>query len=328
MSYDLFVHSPQQPPIDIIRLTERMRVLGWEIRVLDDSYGTPSILSTGPVPDDGMVFGWDLTSPDAQRCDALFPIGGTVDLNRLPDDLLSLDGSELSYELHPTPEEEMDPDDWTEMMKDLPSDKQDIIRKAAIRYYLRTSAHLNLFRFIFQGDLCLAVAQACDGLIEDPQEGTYRWARDVTPASHTPMERAVAEYDAMFPKPWWRKALDHLAGNDDQLRPDGVNNLLWLVFLESALRVFRLGLGLHFQRYFSPFLLLTALLFLAIGFGLLRGHRWSWSTMFIAYPLAVGVDVLMSLSNGFGLNDGLRLGMIALAVAYLLSKKVREHFGV
>jgi len=171
------------------------------------------------------------------------------------------------------------------------------------------------------------VAQECRGLIEDPQDGKHSWAHEVPPDARTLIERAMAEYERMFPKPWWRKALDHLvAGDDDDLpRPNGVNNLLWLAFLESGLRVFKLTLALNFRQHFSPFWLLTALLFLALG--IFRGWRWSWWTMLIAYPLAVGADVLMSQSNGFSLIDG-RLILVVLAVAYLLSGKVRGYFGV
>lgn len=189
VSYDLFVHTRQQAPIDIPRLTERMRTLGWEIRVLDDSYSMASILAAGPVPEDGMVFGWDRTSPDAERCDALFPFGGTVDLHQLPDTLLSLSGSGISFTLHPTPEEEMDPEDWAEAIKNLPLEKIETIREAAIRYHMRTSAHVNLFRFIFQSDLSLAVARECRGLIEDSQEVTYPWAHEVRHDSRRPIDR-------------------------------------------------------------------------------------------------------------------------------------------
>jgi hypothetical protein len=328
MSYVLFVHTRHQIPIEIARLTERMRGIGWEIRVLDTAPDEPVVVAAGPIPEDGMVFGWDCEDPDADRCDALFPFGGTVDLYRLPDDIFSLDGCELSWEVDPSSGEEMDPEDWAEMTRGLPPEKLDLLREARIGYHLRTGAHVNPFRFIFQWDLCLAVAQECRGLIADPQEGEYHWFNEVKTDPRTPIPRGVAHIDRMLSSLslWHRILYWFKQRNDTEETPPLVNALTWGVAFEAGFRGY--ALVSRFWRE-SPHPLSWAILgipFLFVYIGLEGNWRWAWWGALVSLPLVIGIELLLSLRDGFGFFDGFRLAFAAVVVILLLLPPVREHF--
>ncbi|MHB0935538.1 MAG: hypothetical protein ACYDCO_03430 [Armatimonadota bacterium] len=335
MSYDLHVYTREQTPLDIGRLTERMRSIGWEIRVLDGQFKIAKVIAAGSVPASGAVFGWDRKSPDAQQCDTLFAFDRAVDLDDLPEDLLSLDGCTLDYERaeeyadHWKPEN-WTPKEWQEFRKRVTPEQYTYLCEARAYYYLRTSAHANLFRFLFQCDLGWAVAMETGGLVEDPQDWRYYWAREATPDSHSPIERATEEYQTLYPESRWDGLRVELPDDDDDEvdvpRPDGVNNLIWLALLESGLSVFRLVLGLRFQHHFSTWFLLLALAFLAVALGLFRGWRWAWWTMLVGYVTLQGADIL--LSKGFGFLDVTQVILVGIAVICLSLRSVRQYFGM
>jgi len=337
MSYDVHVYSREQTPLDIGRLTERMRSLGWEIRVLDDTGSQPVVVADGPVPVDSMVFGWDRDIPQAGQLAPRFPVGGTVNVESFPEELQLASGGCGLY-FHPVEDakqwkpESWTPEEWQEFRKRVTPEQYTFLCDARAHYYLRTSAHVNPFRFLFQCDLGWAVAMETGGLVEDPQDWQYFWAREATPDPRTPMERAVEEYQTLFPESRWDGLRVELPDDDDEEedvpRPDGVNTLILLALLEGGLNIFRLVLDLMHRQHFSSLWMLLAVFFLAIALGLFRGWRWAWWSMLAGYVLVVGADVVMLLSDGFGFRDGMRMVMIGIAVAYLLTRNVRKYFGM
>ena len=177
MSVELTVYTRLPEICEIHRLAARLAEAGWEIRALDQYSRTAEVLPAGPLPKEGVVYGWKRAHRKARRFAALFQPGLLLDAWSLPEDDLAACGVNAS--LLETPDDQFERDQWTG--SPLPAEKLAVLQQAECRYELSTWVADTPLSQRFLRDTAWALAKETGGIVFDAERVEAAWAEEVAP---------------------------------------------------------------------------------------------------------------------------------------------------
>jgi len=175
MTLELTVYTRLPEACEVSRLAARLGEIGWAIRVLNEYSRTAEVLPDGPLPREGVVYGWSKVSRKHRRFNALFPTGLLVDAWALPEELAACN---ISVSLLETPDEQFERDQWAG--SPLPPEKLAVLQQAECHYELSAWAVENLQSEQFLRDVAWALAKETGGIVFDQERVEAKWAEEMT----------------------------------------------------------------------------------------------------------------------------------------------------
>jgi hypothetical protein len=195
MSIDLDVYTPAVADFPYALLAQNMRVLGWELRVVD---AHDTIVTT--MPSCGSVIAWDPAYQPAPAYQARYVPGAVVDFTAVPEDeLLYLGSCAFTSAACRLDAMTLDDDGWDiavlrrcigeEAYARFAGHLQDgVMRKITVTSY----ASANLYRALLQVDLASLIAWMTDGFMYDPQENECHVFTALKKPEQSPLQQARA----------------------------------------------------------------------------------------------------------------------------------------
>jgi len=178
MSVELTVYTRLPEICEINRLAARLAEAGWEIRALNEYSGTAEVLPEGPLPKEGVVYGWKRAHRKGRRFSALFQPGLLIDAWSLPEEDLA--ACNISISLFDTPDDLHERDQWAG--SPLPAEKLAVLQQAECRYELSAWAADTPLSNRFLCDIAWALAKETGGIVFDAERVHAEWAEEMASA--------------------------------------------------------------------------------------------------------------------------------------------------
>lgn len=175
MTAELAVYTRLSEVCPIPRLAALLAEAGWEIRVLNEYSRTAEVLLEGPLPKEGVIYGWERAHRKSRRFSSLFQPGLLLDAWALPEEDLA--ACNLSISLLDTPDDQFERDQWTGAP--LPPEKLAVLQQAECRYELTAWAADTPLSARFLPPVARALARETGGIVFDPARVEARWAEEM-----------------------------------------------------------------------------------------------------------------------------------------------------
>lgn len=180
MSYDLFIYSRHNAPVQRGVLRDALKQRGWEVRILESD----SFLGSEPLvllPDDGvlddsLLAGWRVGQKNSGLLHEMFKAGNGATLTELftQEYAFATCGLDVTFPFVYNPDD-LEYESEDELRRIVGDTVVDYRKDAKVLYYLRLSGMSIVTASDFTHDVWHTIGALGDGLLDDPQRGAFYW---------------------------------------------------------------------------------------------------------------------------------------------------------